>query len=157
MRHKKAPKRIVQGDRIYNNILVAKLINYVMVDGKKTTAEVLVYRFFDELKKKGLEPIETFEKALQTVAPKVELKARRVGGANYQVPIEVRPERRNSLAIRWILEAARARSNKDYHSFDAKLVAEFLDALDNKGEAVKKRDNTLRQAEANKAFAHFRW
>jgi len=157
MRHKKAPKRIVQGDKIYNNILVAKLINYVMQDGKKTTAESLVYKFFDALKGKGLDPIETFEKALQTVAPKVELKARRVGGANYQVPVEVRPERRSALAMRWLLEAARERSNKDYHTFDLKLMAEFLDAIDNKGEAIKKRDNTIRQAEANKAFAHFRW
>lgn len=157
MRHKKAPKRTVQGDKIYNNVLIAKFINYVMADGKKSIAEALVYRFFDVLKEKGLDPLETFEKAIQTVAPKVELKARRVGGANYQVPVEVRPERRNALAIRWILEAARARSNKDYHSFDQKLVAEFLDAIDNKGEAIKKRDNTIRQAEANRAFAHFRW
>ncbi len=157
MRHKKAQKRVVAGDKVYNNPLVAKFINYVMVDGKKSTAEKCVYTFFDQLKAKGLDPIETFEKALATVAPKVELKARRVGGANYQVPVEVRPERRNALAMRWILEAARARANKDFHSFDLKLMAEFLDAIENKGEAIKKRDNTIRQAEANRAFAHFRW
>ncbi len=157
MRHKKVQKRVVAGDKVYNNPLVAKFINYVMADGKKSVAEKLVYTFFDRLKAKGLDPIETFEKALATVAPKVELKARRVGGANYQVPVEVRPERRNALAMRWILEAARARSNKDFHSFDLKLMAEFLDAIDNKGEAIKKRDNTIRQAEANRAFAHFRW
>src|SRR5258708_26728277 len=157
MRHKKVAKRQVNPDKIYNNLLVAKLINRLMRDGKKTIAEKLVYAVLDRLKEKGLDPIETYEKAISTVAPKVEIKARRVGGANYQVPIEVRPERKNALAIRWILEAAEARPNKEYHSFDKKLVAELLDAIDNKGDAVKKRDNTLRQAEANKAFAHFRW
>jgi small subunit ribosomal protein S7 len=157
MRHKKVAKRQTDPDKVYKNVLVAKLINRLMKDGKKAVAEKLVYDTFEELKKKGLDPLETFEKALSTVAPKVEIKARRVGGANYQVPIEVRPERRNALAIRWILEAAKARSNKDYHGFNLKLAAELLDAIDNKGDAIKKRDNTLRQAEANKAFAHFRW
>lgn len=157
MRHKKVTKRQIQPDKLYNNVMVAKLVNRIMKDGKKTVAEKLVYNAFEELKAKGQDPLAIFLKALATVAPKVEIKARRVGGANYQVPTEVRPERRDALAIRWILEAAEKRSNKDYHSFSLKLVAEFLDAIDNKGEAVKKRDNTLRQAEANKAFAHFRW
>ncbi|MDE2025515.1 MAG: 30S ribosomal protein S7 [Patescibacteria group bacterium] len=157
MRHKKAPRRIVQADAVYDNVLVAKLINKVMKDGKKTVAQKVVYDAFDALRAKGLDPVETFEKALSTIAPKVELKARRIGGANYQVPIEVRPERRNALAIRWLLEAVRNRPNTAYHTTAEKLVAEVLDAIDNKGEAIKKRDNTIRQAEANKAFAHFRW
>ena len=157
MRHKKVAKRQIDADKVYNNLLVAKLINRLMKDGKKTVAEKLVYRVLDGIKEKGMDPIETFEKALGTVAPKVEIKARRVGGANYQVPIEVRPERKNALAIRWILEAAKARPNTEYRTFDKKLIAELLDAIDNKGDAIKKRDNTLRQAEANKAFAHFRW
>lgn len=110
----------------------------------------------DSLKSKG-EPLSVFEKALETIGPKVELKARRVGGANYQVPIEVKPERRVALAMRWLIEAARARSNKDYHSFEEKLVAEVMDAIEEKGAAITKRNNTLKQAEANKAFAHFRW
>lgn len=157
MRHKKVVKRQVQPDKIYSNILVTKLINRIMKDGKKSVAEKLVYRMFDTLVAKGMDPLSTYLKAITTVAPKVEIKARRVGGANYQVPIEVRPERRDALAIRWLIEAATKRTNKEYHTFDQKLVAEFLDAIDNKGEAIKKRDNTLRQAEANKAFAHFRW
>lgn len=157
MRHKKVSKRQVEPDKIYNHILVTKLINRVMRDGKKSVAEKVVYGAFEQLKAKGQDPLAVFLKAIATVAPKVEIKARRVGGANYQVPVEVRPDRRDALSIRWILEAAEKRSNKDYHSFDQKLVAEFLDAIENKGEAIKKRDNTLRQAEANKAFAHFRW
>ena len=157
MRHKKAPRRPVQADPIYNNILVTKLINKVMKDGKKSAAQKAVYAMLDSLKAKGFDPIEIFEKALATIAPKVELKARRIGGANYQVPIEVRPERRNALAIRWLLEAARNRPNAAFHTFAEKLLAEILDAIDNKGEAIKKRDNTIRQAEANKAFASFRW
>lgn len=157
MRHKKVAKRQVEPDKVYKNVLITKLINSLMKDGKKSIAEKLVYATLEEIAKKGLDPVETFEKALNTVAPKVEIKARRVGGANYQVPIEVRPERKNALAIRWIIEAAEARPNKDYRTFDKKLMAELLDAIDNKGDAIKKRDNTLRQAEANKAFAHFRW
>lgn len=157
MRHKKAEKRIAQPDKIYKNVLVAKLINRIMRDGKKTVAEGLVYGAFEKIKEKGEDPIKVFEKALQTVSPKQEIKARRIGGANYQVPIEVRGERKTALAIRWIIEAAQKRSNKEFHTFDDKLVAEFLDAMDGKGEAIKKRDNMHRQAEANKAFASFRW
>lgn len=128
-----------------------------MKDGKKSVAQKVVYGAFDIIAQKGQNPVEVFEKALQSVGPKVEIKARRIGGANYQVPTEVRAERKMALAIRWILEAATARPNKEYHSFSEKLVAEFTDATEGKGEAIKKRDNTLRQAEANKAFAHFRW
>jgi small subunit ribosomal protein S7 len=138
-------------------MLITKLINYVMHDGKKTVAQQQVYAALDALKTKGLDPIETLNKVIDTVGPKVELKARRVGGANYQVPVDVKPERKTTLALRWILEAARSRSNKEYHTFAEKLVAECLDALEEKGAAITKRNNTLRQAEANKAFSHFRW
>jgi small subunit ribosomal protein S7 len=108
-------------------------------------------------KQKNENPVEVYEKALQTVGPKVEVKARRVGGASYQIPTEVRGERKVSLAIRWIAEAANKRPNKDFHTFPEKLAAELLDAIDGKGEAIKKRDNMVRQADANKAFGHFRW
>lgn len=157
MRHKKAPKRIAEGDKVYNNILVGKLINGVMQSGKKTIAENLVYKAFENLSKENLDPVQTFEKALQNVGPKQEIKARRVGGASYQIPMEVRPERRVALAIRWILNAAKARSNRDFKTFDLKLAAELKDAIENKGEAVKKRDTVQRMAEANKAFSHFRF
>lgn len=157
MRHKKVAKRQILPDGVYHSLLVAKLINSVMRDGKKTIAQNLVYKTFDLLTAKGLDPLATLEKAIQAVGPKVEIKARRIGGANYQVPTEVRGDRKFALALRWILEATRKRSNKEYHLFEQKLAAEILDAVEEKGEAIKKRDNTLRQADANKAFAHFRW
>jgi small subunit ribosomal protein S7 len=157
MRHKKAPRRQIHPDKIYNNLLVAKFINNVMEDGKRTVAEDNVYKAFELLKAKNEDPVETFEKALNNVGPKVEVRARRVGGANYQVPVEVRADRRMSLAIRWLLEAATKRPNKEFRSFAEKLAAEFIDAANNSGEAIRKRDNQLKQAEANRAFAHFRW
>lgn len=157
MRHKQAEKRKIEPDIIYNNILVTKLINYIMRDGKKTTAQQQVYKAFDILKEKGEDPLKIFEKAVQNIGPKVEVKARRVGGANYQVPIEVKHERRMSLALRWIIEASRKRSNKEYHSYAAKLAAEITDGSQNLGEAVRKRDIMLKQAEANRAFSFFRW
>lgn len=157
MRHKKSPKRIAKPDLLFGNVLVTKFINRMMVDGKKSIAEKHFYKAFDILKEKGNEPIEAFEKAIQNAAPKVEIKARRVGGANYQVPIEVRPERRTALAIRWIVEAARKRPNKEFKTFEEKLAAEFIAAMNNEGEAAKKKDVMHRQAEANKAFSHFRW
>jgi len=157
MRHKKAERRKMAPDKLYKNILVGRFINRIMKDGKKSVAQKLIYSAFDALKEKGQDPVQTLEKAVQNVGPRQEIKARRVGGANYQVPIEVRGDRKTSLAIRWIVQAAKSRSNKEYHSFDQKLVAELLDAVDNRGEAVKKRDTMHRQAEANKAFAHFRW
>jgi small subunit ribosomal protein S7 len=157
MRHAKVKKRITDPDTIYNSVVVAKLINYIMIDGKKTIAQAQVYKAFDLLKEKGQDPLPAFEKAIQTVGPKVEVKARRVGGANYQVPVEVRSDRKLSLALRWIIEAARKRSNKEFHSFSQKLAAELMDAIQNQGEAVRKRDIALKQAEANKAFGHFRW
>lgn len=142
---------------MYGNPLVAKLINYIMIDGKKTVAQKQVYSAFDILSEKGEKPVELFEKAMQTVGPKIEVKARRVGGANYQVPVEVKADRRVALALRWILEAAGKRSNKEYHTFAEKLAAELIDASKNEGEAVRKRELMLKQAEANRAFSSFRW
>ena len=157
MRHAKVKKRIINPDTIYNNVQVAKLINYIMRDGKKTVAQTQIYDAFEILSQKGEDPIKAFEKAIQNIGPKVEVKARRIGGANYQVPVEVRHERRMALALRWMIEAARKRPNKEFHTFSAKLAAEMMDAIQNQGEAVRKRELALRQAEANKAFGHFRW
>ncbi len=157
MRHKKAEKRKIEPDTIYKSALIAKLINYIMRDGKKTTAQHQVYGAMNIIKDKGEDPLKVLEKAVQNVAPKVEVRARRVGGANYQVPVEVRHDRRNALAFRWIIEASRKRPNKEYHSYGAKLAAELTAASQNLGEAIRKRDVTLKQAESNRAFAHFRW
>lgn len=157
MRHKKAPKRIIEPDKLYNSVVVTRFINRLMKDGKKSVAEKVVYGAFDLIKAKGQNPLEIFQKALDTVGPNVEIKARRVGGANYQVPVEVKGERKTALAIRWILEAATGRPNKEYHTFSEKLVAEFEAILSGQGAAIQKRDNTHKQAEANRAFAHFRF
>lgn len=156
MRHGKVKKREAKEDKIYRSVLVSKFINRMMKDGKKTVAEKAFYGSFDALAKEG-DPVQIFETAINNIGPRTEVKARRVGGASYQVPLEVRGDRRVTLAIRWILEAARARSNKDYHTFSEKLAAEILDASRNEGAAAKKRDNVLRMAEANKAFSHFRF
>lgn len=129
-----------------------------MRDGKKTTAQRVVYDAFEIIKEKGNEnPVAILEKAVDAVGPKVEVRARRIGGAAYQVPSEVRGERRNSLAVRWILEAATKRPSVEYKTFAQKLAAELMDAVNNAGEAIRKRDVAHRMAEANKAFAHFRW
>jgi small subunit ribosomal protein S7 len=157
MRHKQAPKRDIQGDGVYNNKQIAKFINYLMKDGKKTVAQNVLYAAFDVITEKQADPIMTFEKALDNVGPKQEVKAKRVGGANYQIPMEVRPERKISLAMKWIVEAARKRSNKDFRVFEEKLAAELLDASNEQGEAIKKRDSVLRMAQANRAFGHFKW
>ncbi len=157
MRHKQAPKREIEGDRIYNNKQIAKFINYLMKDGKKTVAQNVLYATFDLISKKEADPIAVFEKALNNVGPKQEVKAKRVGGASYQIPMEVRPERRAALAMKWIVDAARARSNKDYKVFEEKLAAELTDASQEQGEAIKKRDSILRMAQANRAFSHFKW
>ena len=156
MRHAKVQKRQTKEDKVYQSKLVAKFINRMMRDGKKSVAEKTFYEGFELLKKSG-DPLVLFEAAINNVGPKTEVKARRVGGASYQVPQEVRGDRRLSLAIRWILEAARARSSKDLHTFPEKLAAEILDASRNEGAAIKKRDTMLRMAEANKAFSHFRF
>lgn len=150
-------KRKVTPDPIYGSVLLAKFINNAMQDGKKTIAQANVYKALDILKEKGMDPLATFEKALETIAPKMEVRAKRVGGAAYQVPQEVRGVRKVSLSIRWLLEATRNKSNSEFHTFAEKLAAEIESALKNEGEAIKKRDNVLRMAEANKAFAHFRF
>lgn len=156
MRHAKVSrKRELEADAVYNSKVVTKLINNIMKDGKKTVAEGIVYKTFDILAKKE-EPLSLFEKAIQNVGPKTEIKARRVGGASYQIPIEVRGDRRTALALRWIVEAARAKANKDFHTFEEKLASEIMDAASNQGEAIRKRDNVHRMADANKAFSHFR-
>lgn len=157
MRHKKTEKREIEADKVYNNRLVAKVINRLMRDGKKSVAEKTFYDALEAVKKQKGDPLALFEKALQNISPKQEVKARRVGGASYQIPIEVRGERKISLAIRWLIQAAHGRSSKDFHNFSGKLAAEILDAVENKGEAVKKKDAMQRMADANRAFAHFRW
>ena len=128
-----------------------------MRDGKKTIAQRVFYDSLSLIEKQGKNPLETFERAISNIEPRLEVKARRVGGANYQIPIEVRGERKMSLAIRWIIQAATSRPSKEYHTFAEKLAAELMDAIENKGEAIKKKDVMHRMADANKAFSHFRW
>lgn len=148
------PRKILP-DPKFGSELLAKFINVLMVDGKKSVAETIVYGALDKLAERtGKEPLEAFEIALENVRPTVEVKSRRVGGSTYQVPVEVRPVRRNALGMRWIVEAARKRGDK---SMALRLANELSDASDNKGVAVKKREDVHRMAEANKAFAHFRW
>lgn len=153
----KTKRRKVAPDPVYNNVLVSKFINRLMRNGKKTTAQNVVYQAFEILKSKGHDPIQIFEKAIETIGPKQEVRARRIGGAAYQVPTEVRGPRRVALAIRWILEAATKRPSAEFKSFAEKLAMEFLDATNNAGEAIRKRDIAQKMADANKAFAHFRW
>ncbi|MFZ5634532.1 MAG: 30S ribosomal protein S7 [Bacillota bacterium] len=142
-------------DPVYNNKVITKLINQIMLSGKKGLAEKIVYGALDIVKEKsGKNPQEVFDQALKNVMPVLEVKARRVGGANYQVPVEVRHERRQTLGIRWLTNFARARAGK---SMEEKLAAEILDASNNTGASVKKREDTHKMAEANKAFAHYRW
>ncbi len=155
--HKATPKRKLNPDPIYGSILLSKFINNVMEDGKKTVAQANVYNALDILKEKGMDPIQTFEKALDTIAPKQEVRAKRVGGAAYQVPMEVRGPRKISLSIRWLLEATRKKPNTDYKTFSEKLASEIIAALNNEGEAIRKRDTVHKMADANKAFAHFRF
>ena len=157
MRSGKAPKRIVTPDPIYGSRILTKIINKIMHDGKKTIAQSLVYKAMEEIEKAGKKPMVVLDAALASVSPKMEVRPRRVGGASYQVPTEVRGERRESLAIRWLIAGARAKSNKEFHGFHLKLAAELMDAAEGKGYAAKKKEDTLRMAEANKAFSHFRW
>ena len=152
-RRKAAPKRKILPDPKYGNLKVAKFMNQIMKNGKKSLAEGIVYGALNEIETKSKkEPVEVFEKALEEVGPTVEVKARRVGGATYQVPLEVRPSRRQALAMRWLVNSARARSEK---TMTLKLANELLDASEGKGEAIKKKEDTHRMAEANKAFAHY--
>ncbi len=151
-------KRVLSPDPIYGDRLVARLINRVMQRGKKTVANKQVYRAFEMIKEKAKgEPLEVFHKAVENTKPTMEVRPRRVGGASYQVPMPVKGDRRESLAIRWLTLAARSRPNKEYHTFAEKLAAELLDASQNTGGAVKKKQDIHRMAEANRAFAHFRW
>ena len=149
------PKRDVLPDPVYNSKLVTKLINSIMLDGKKGVAQKIVYDDFDIIKEKtGKDPAEAFETAMENVMPVLEVKSRRVGGSNYQVPMDVRPERRQTLGLRWITAYSRSRGEK---TMKERLAAEIMDAMNGTGNAVKKRDDVHKMAEANKAFAHFRW
>jgi len=155
-RRREVPKRIILPDPKFGSEKLAKFINMVMKGGKKAVAERILYDALDTVtsKKDGVDPMEILDSALENVAPMVEVKSRRVGGATYQVPIEVRSSRRQALAMRWLIEAARKRGEK---SMQLKLAGELLDASEQRGSAVKKREDTHRMAEANKAFAHYRW
>lgn len=155
-RKKVQTRRFIEADPKFNSILVARFTNGLMKDGKKSLARRMFYEAMERVSQKVTEeePMTVFETAMENVRPKVEVKSRRVGGATYQVPIEVRPERRNALAIRWIIGFAQKRSGQ---SMSEKLAAEILDAYGNRGASVKKRDDTHKMAEANKAFAHYRW
>ncbi len=155
MRKKRADRRPVSPDPKYNDILVSRFINSVMLDGKKTTARRIVYAAIDEIERRtNQNGYEVFRKALFNAQPVIEVRARRVGGATYQVPMEVRPERRTALSIRWILNASRGRGDK---SMIRRLASELVAAANNEGGAVKKKDDVHRMAESNKAFAHFKW
>jgi small subunit ribosomal protein S7 len=156
MRRRIKRKYPVGADSVYNSEKVSKLINCVMVEGKKNAARKIVYGALGEIKTKAKveDPLFVFDEALRNVGPAMEVRSRRVGGANYQVPREVRPERKQALAIRWIIDAARSKKGKPMHM---KLADELIAASKNEGEAIKKRENTIKMAEANKAFAHFAW
>ena len=148
-------KRDVLPDPIYNSKLVSRLINNIMQDGKKGTAQTILYNAFDLIAEKtGSEPMEVFEEAIENIMPGLEVKARRIGGANYQVPVEVRPERRITLGLRWLVQYSRSRGEK---TMEQRLANEIIDAANNTGASVKKREDTHKMAEANKAFAHYRW
>ena len=154
-RRHSAEKREIIPDAKYGDVVLTKFMNSIMYDGKKSTAERIVYGAFEIIEGRSRQnPLEVFKQALENVAPAIEVRSRRVGGATYQVPVEVRPERRQALAIRWIIQAARGRNDK---TMVERLSAELLDASNNRGNAVKKREDTHRMAEANRAFSHYRW
>jgi len=156
-RRHRAEKREVLPDPKFGDLVLSRFMNVLMYDGQKSTAESIVYAAMDTLKKKGgpnSDPLRLFHEAMDNVKPAVEVRSRRVGGATYQVPVEVRSERRQALAIRWLIESARKRGE---HTMEERLSAELMDAANNRGSAVKKREDTHRMAEANKAFSHYRW
>jgi small subunit ribosomal protein S7 len=154
-RRHKAEKREIIPDAKFGDVVLTKFMNSIMYEGKKSTAEGIVYGAFDIVENKArANPIEVFRAALENVAPAIEVRSRRVGGATYQVPVEVRPERRQALAIRWLIQAARSRNDR---TMVERLSSELLDAANNRGNAVKKREDTHRMAEANRAFSHYRW
>ena len=149
------PKREILPDPMYGSVLVTRLVNNVMLDGKKGVAQKVVYAAFDQIKEKtGKDPVEVFTQAMDNIMPSLEVKARRVGGATYQVPMDVRPARRQTLGLRWLTNYARARSER---TMAERLANEIMDAANNTGSAVKKREDTHKMAESNKAFAHYRW
>jgi small subunit ribosomal protein S7 len=153
-RHRAEPREVLP-DPVFGDIVLTKFMNYIMYEGKKSVAEQIVYGALDTVEQKLKRPsIDTFRDALDNVAPSIEVRSRRVGGATYQVPVEVRPERRQALAIRWLVGAARARNEK---TMQERLAGELIDASNNRGSAVKKREDTHRMAEANRAFSHYRW
>jgi len=154
-RRRKAEKREVIPDAKFGDVVVSKFINCLMLDGKKSVAERIVYGAFDQVEEKSKQdPLEVFHTALDNIKPSVEVRSRRVGGATYQVPVEVRPERRKALAIRWLVQCARSRNE---NTMRERLAGELMDAASNRGVAVKKREDTHRMAEANRAFSHYRW
>ena len=154
-RKKKAPKRIFYPDPKYGSVVLAKFINFIMYDGKKTTSEKIIYDALEKIKNKTKDdPIKIFDEAIGNIRPNLEVRSRRVGGATYQVPQEVKTKRSQTLALRWLLEASRKRKNK---TMSDKLFNELMDASQKKGSAIKKREDTHRMAESNKAFAHYRW
>jgi len=147
----------IKPDKVYQSHEVAKLINYLTVDGEKSVAEKIVYQAFDEIKKQGSDPLKIFHQAIDNASPNFEVKPRRLGGASYLVPIEVRRERKLFLALNWIIEAAKSRPNKEYKSFYKKLLAEIVEASKNQGQGVAKKQATEKLAENNKAFSHLKW
>ena len=154
-RKKQAPKKIFYPDSKYGSLILSKFINFLMYDGKKTTAEKIIYLALDRIKEKTKEdPIKIFNEAVNNIRPNLEVRSRRVGGATYQVPVEVKVKRSQTLALRWLLDATRKRKNK---TMADKLINELMDAYQKKGLAIKKREDVHRMAESNKAFAHFRW
>jgi small subunit ribosomal protein S7 len=154
-RKRKAPKRIFYPDAKYGSLVLAKFINFIMNDGRKDTAEKIIYSTLNKIKEKTKnDPIKIFNEAIENIRPNLEVRSRRVGGATYQVPVEVRTKRSQTLALRWLLEATRKRKNK---TMSDKLFNELMDASQKKGAAIKKREDTHRMAESNKAFAHYRW
>jgi len=158
MRSKKTPTKKIQVDMIYGSEIVSKLINATMLDGNKSLATKIVYKAIDLIAAQtGKDGLEYLTEAMENVKPTIEVRSRRVGGASYQVPTPVRPERRNSLGVRWVINAAKARGANPHRTFAEKLAAELIDAHENAGSAIKKKLDTHKMAEANKAFAHFRW
>ena len=161
MRHQKVSTNAnvrLKPDPVYKSLLISKIINQVMRDGRKTVAAKQVYSALNSIAQKTkIDPLDYFQAAIENIKPELEVRSRRVGGANYQVPVPVRPERKESLAVRWLIKAASERPNKTYHTFGEKIAAELVDAYENQGGAIKKKIDTHKMAEANKAFAHFRW
>ena len=158
MRSGKVVKKLLSPDPVYGSKLITRFINKLMISGKKSIATKLVYSALETIKEQSKQsPVAVFEKAISNAAPKMEVRPRRVGGASYQVPVEVRGDRKEALAIRWLLSGARARSNKEFHTFDKKLAAELLDAANGTGLAIKKKEDIQKAAAANRAFSHYRW